>query len=166
MSLATNLRARIKAEQAGVLDLGTLLADVDESFSADLASGTSASQADLIWSDTRTLTASATENLDLAGVLADAFGATLTFVKIKAILIKAAAGNTNNVVIGNGSNPFLGPFGAAAHTLAVPPGGCVALFAPVSGWAVTAATADILKVANSSSGSSVTYDITIVGTSA
>jgi hypothetical protein len=36
----------------------------------------------------------------------------------------------------------------------------------VSGWTVTAATGDLLKILNSSSGSSVVYDIVVIGTSA
>lgn len=136
-------------------------------FAAALTSGTGANQADLMFSDKRTLSASASENLDLAGGLADAFGATLTFATVKAIMIKAAAGNTNDVVVGGAaSNAFVGPFGGTTPTVAVKPGGFLLLFAPATGWTVTASTGDILKVANSSSGSAVTYDVVLLGTSA
>ena len=43
---------------------------------------------------------------------------------------------------------------------------CTDLSTPTTGATVTASTGDILLVANSSSGSSVTYDIVIIGTSA
>jgi hypothetical protein len=38
--------------------------------------------------------------------------------------------------------------------------------ADATAYAVTATTADLLKVANSSSGTGVTYDIAVIGTSA
>ncbi len=89
----------------------------------------------------------------------------LTFTKIKAILVKAAEGNTNNVVVGGAaSNGWVGPFGATTDTVAVKPGGTVMFVAPdANGYAVTAGTADQLKVANSGVGTGVTYDIVIVG---
>ncbi len=118
-----------------------------------------------MYTATRTLSASATEDLDLSGVLTDAFGATFTATEVMAIVVEAASGNTNNVVIGGASaNHFVGPFGAAAHTLAVKPGQYLALI-DNQGWAVTAGTGDLLKVANSSSGTPVTYTITVIGRS-
>jgi len=152
-------------ESPGDLDTRTSkLAAVAE---IELAIGTGASQADKAFADTRTLALSANEDLDLAGSLLDPFGATLTFVKVKGIYLKAAAGNTNSVILKPAAaNGFLGPFGAATHTLTIPPSGFLVLAAPVSGWAVTAATADNINVANSAAGTSVTYDIVIIGTSA
>lgn len=168
MSLSTNLRARMKAELVAVLDEGQAVADVDLNCSVDLASGTGANQADQLYSDTRTLAASASEVIDVwvATAQNDPLNRNTAMVKIKAILIKAAAANTNNVVVGPdaGSNPFIGPFGSSANTLSVPPGGWVMLAAPVSGWAA-GATASNLTITNSAGGTSVTYDIQIVGTS-
>ncbi len=166
MSLTSRITAQIEAAHVGSLDLGSLTAKISAGAAIALASGTGASQADQVFSDQRTITASSSENLDLAGSLADAFGATITFAKIKAIMILADSGNTNDVVIGNAaSNGFTGPFGAATHTVAVKPGG-VAMFAhPGTGWTVTAGTGDILKVANSGGTTSVTYKVIIIGTS-
>jgi hypothetical protein len=70
------------------------------------------------------------------------------------------------VIVGNGTNPFVGGFGAGTHTWTIPPGGFIFVAAPVSGWTVTAATADILKISNSGAGTSVVYDICLGGTSA
>ena len=92
---------------------------------------------------------------------------TLAFVSIKAIVISALAANTNNVEVKPATtNGFLGPFNAAADQLTIPPGGHIALYAPVSGWTVTAGTGDLLTITNSAAGTSVTYDIIIIGTSA
>ena len=133
-----------------------------------LANGTGANQADRVWSRRSTLAASASETWDLNGVLTDTFGNAVNFVKIKGLFLYAASGNTNNVVLGNAAaNAWVGPFGAATHTIATAPDGYLQFIAPgLAGWAVTAGTADQLKVANSGAGTSVTYDLVLVGTSA
>ncbi|MFZ5674276.1 MAG: hypothetical protein ACOZAM_15045 [Pseudomonadota bacterium] len=136
-------------------------------FDYTLGSGTGASQCDLNYRAQRTLAASANEDLDLAGVLADDFGSTLTFVKVRGIWIKAAAGNTNNVIIKPASsNGFTGPFGAATHTITLPPDGSFQVTAPVNGWTVTAGTGDKINIANSAGSTTVTYDIHVIGASA
>ena len=167
MSLSTAIAAAIGGTLKGTNDLGTPTFALAKAADITLKTGTAAGLADLLFSDQRTLAASATENLDLAGGLTDPLGATLTFVKIKAILVRASSGNTNNVVVGGQTvNGFLGPFGAAAHTVAVPPGGALLLAAPSAGWAVTPGTGDLLKILNGGAGTGVTYDVVIVGTSA
>lgn len=168
-SLNAVITAWVRGTYAGTNDLASVTADFNSLPKTEitLTPGTSSGNADLIFMDTRTLAASATENLDLAGSLTDPLGATLTFVTIKAIYVKAASANTNNVVVGGaGSNTLLGIFSDATDKIVVKPGGVFMWVAPATGATVTASTGDILLVANSSSGSSVTYDIVIIGTSA
>lgn len=164
-TLTATLSAAISALYQGTHDVGDLAHTARPGATISLASGTGANQANAMFADTRTLTASSTENLDLAGVLTDAFGATLTFTKIKAILVMAASGNTNNVILGGAaSNAFVNWVGDATDTVVVRPGGCFMLVAPDStAYAVTAGTGDILKVANSAGSTSVTYTIVIIG---
>lgn len=134
-----------------------------------LESGTTSAKADLRFADTRTLAASATEDLDLAGTLLDSFGQAITFARIKFLVISAASGNANNVIVGGAAtNTWVGPFGAATHTLAVRPGETKVICATgdATAYPVTAGTGDLLKVANSGAGTSVTYDIVIIGASA
>jgi hypothetical protein len=166
-TLTSRLVVSAIAELTNAFDLAPGRVPLEFTKALDLASGTGLNQADRIFHDQRTLAASASEDLDLAGGLTDAFGATLTFARVKGLIIVAAAANTNNVVIGNATaNAFVGPFGAATHTLAVRPGGVLALFAPdATAYAVTAGTGDLLKVLNSAGGTSVTYDLIIVGAS-
>lgn len=170
MSLTSRLNLSISANLASALDLVTAQAPLLKTYETVLASGTGAGQADKVFSDTRTLTASSTEDLDLAGVLTDAFGASLTFVKIKALIVSAAAANTNNVLVGGvaaGLSSIIVP--QTTGIVTVRPGAVFAVFAgaaDATGYAVTATTADLLHVANSSSGTSVTYDIIVIGTSA
>jgi hypothetical protein len=170
MALTTDISLAVLATLTKDLDLG-----VDPSYplnytnQVQLSSGTSAGQSDLMFTDQRTIAASGTDDLDLAGGLTDAFGATLTFVEVTALIVKAAAGNTNNVVVGDDATaPWTSLLGADG-TVTLRPGALFAAVAGVAdatGYAVTATTADILQVANSSSGSSVTYDIVIIGRSA
>jgi hypothetical protein len=157
------------AELTSALDLGTGSAKQSLSRSMSLGNGTAAGKADKVFSDRRTLAASATEDLDLAGVLLDAFGAAITFARVKGLLIAAAAGNTNNVVIGAAaSNPW-STLLSATGTVVLRPGAFLAVgtgVADATGYAVTAGTGDLLKIANSGAGTSVTYDIHIIGASA
>jgi hypothetical protein len=167
MSLATNILLKVGALLEGSNDLGSPVFPLNYNPNFNLATGTGASQADLLFSDTRTLGASATEDLDLAGSLVDPLGATLTFVTIKGIIIKAASANTNDVEVKPAAaNGFIGPFNAAADTLIIPPGGMIVLMAPVSGWAVTAGTGDLLTITNGAAGTGVDYDIILIGASA
>jgi hypothetical protein len=163
-----SVNARIILDVAGSLlgtnDLGSpsmpfALYDV-----TTFSPGASAGQANIVFADTRTITASSNDDLDLNGSLTAVFGGTVGLTAIRAIIIRAAAGNTNNVVVGNAtSNQFVGPFGAATHTIAIRPGDELVMTARGAGWTVTAGTGDILRIANSGAGTSVTYDIIIIG---
>jgi hypothetical protein len=169
MTLTTNIRLGVAARQSSTLDLGSADANVTKNIAIALASGTAAGQADRVFSDTRTLAASANEDLDLAGALTDAFGATVTFAKVKAVLIVAAAGNTNNVNVTRPGSNGVPLFLAAGDGVAVRPGGFFALSVgagDLAAYAVTSGTGDLINVANSGAGTSVTYDVIVVGTSA
>jgi hypothetical protein len=166
-TLTATVNHHMTANYRGTNDLGSPIYTLDQGLQAAIAlgNGTGTNQVSRLFSDTRTLAASATENLDLAGVLTDPFGNVLTFATVKVLKFCAAAGNVNNVVIGGAAvNAFVGPFGAAAHTLAVRPGGCFVWIAPQAGAAVTPGTSDLLQVANSGAGTAVTYDVIILGT--
>jgi hypothetical protein len=132
-----------------------------------LGSGTGANQADKMYAATRTLAFSTGEDLDLAGTLTDAFGAVITFARIKAMIFRASAANTNNIIIGNAaSNGFISWCGSATDKVTLRPGGTLALIAPdATAYAVTPATADLLHVLNGGAGTSVTYDVVLIGAS-
>lgn len=168
----TSLIAKIASTVTSALDFGTASFPVDQGRVISLANGTGAGQADKFWSDQRTLTASSTEDLDLSGSsLLDPYGAAVVFARVKLVLVSAAAGNTNNVIVGanvvNGWATMIGPTGASGGTVTLRPGAFAAFgCTDATGWAVTAGTGDLLHVANSAGGTSVTYDIFIVGSSA
>ncbi|MDT0306125.1 hypothetical protein RM780_04000 [Streptomyces sp. DSM 44917] len=170
MALTSALSVSASATLSSALDLTTAEAPLALRRAVALTSGTGAGQADLVFSDRRTLAASASEDLDLAGVLTDALGATVSFARIKGLIISAAAANTNNVIVGGASsNGFVSWVGGATHTVTVRPGATLALIAgqaDATGYAVTAGTGDLLHIANSAGSTSVTYDVVLIGASA
>jgi len=168
MALTSQVSVAVNATQTALFDLAAGTVPLSVLRGSSTADGTGLGQADRIFHDTRTLTASSSEDLDLAGVLVDVFGATLTFARIKTLLISAAVGNTNNIIVGNAAtNGFISWVGAATHTVTVRPGGLLLVSAvDATAYTVTAATADLLHIANSGAGTSVTYDVVLIGASA
>lgn len=168
MSVTADIQLAVTGRHSQALDLGTEVLPFALSAPVSFASGTGANQADRVFTDTRTLAASATEDLDLAGVLFDAFNAAITFVKIKAVIVKAAAGNTNNVRVTRPASNGFPLFVAAGDGEDIPPGGVSAKVAPgAAGWGtVTPGTGDLITITNGGAGTPVTYDLVIIGTSA
>ena len=165
MPLDTGVSFASKVTSA--VDLGSVTWAPPAQVLTTLADGTSNSQVDIIYADTRTIAASGSYSIDLSGTQdQDVFGRNLAFVKVRGIWIYALPANTNSVIVGNGTNPFVGPWSAGTVTHTIPPGGEFFATAPVGGWTVTAATADVLKLANSSSGTGVDLRIIVWGASA
>lgn len=165
MSLNASIDLVVRARHTSPLDLSSPVDDLFKKFAQEFADGGGVDQASKLFHDERTLAASATESLDLAGGLTDAFGTALTFAGIKGLIIRAAAGNTNDVLVGGAaSNAFINWVGDATDVIAIKPGGLLVLLAPTAaGYAVTTSTGDLLKVANSGGTTGVTYEIIILG---
>lgn len=160
-----NLTLRLDALQLSALDLASATFPLLQDWSALLSNGVGAGQASQVWSDTRTLGPSATENLDLAGSLVNAFGVTLTFTKIKLMLVRAKSTNNaaNLVQVQRASSNGVPLFLAASGGLQLNPGGIFLFYDPV-GVVVTAGTGDLLTITNSAGTNSVDYDSVFVGT--
>lgn len=167
MSLTAKLLVEFTADQEGSNDFGGPSFEPKLRRLMNFASGVGADQADIVFVDERTLAASATEDLDLAGVLTDAFGATIAAAEVVGLIVEADAANTNNVVVGDATAP-VPLFGGTNPTVAVKPGGIFVLFAPNAAgqFTVGAGATDDLKIANSSSGTSVIYRIAVLARSA
>lgn len=165
MPLDSNVSLSVTGLLTSALDFTTVSAPLTRQYQKLLTDGAGANQANRLFHDQRTLAASAIEDLDLAGVLLDPFGAAITFARIRGMVVAAAAANTNNVIVGGAAaTQFVSWVGAATHTVTVRPGGFLALFAPDATAYVTAAGAtDFLRIANSAGGTSVTYDIILLG---
>ncbi|WP_433445646.1 hypothetical protein [Nonomuraea sp. CA-141351] len=158
---------KLEAELSSALDLTTASAPLAINRQLILAQGTGAGQADMIYSDRVTIPASGTQAVDLAGTLPGPLGGTLTFAKIKLVLVSALATNTNNVnIVSDATNgPLL--FMAKGDGYPVRPGGMFLAYDPsAAGTVVTAGTADLINLINSGAGTPVTADVVIIGASA
>lgn len=165
MPISAAIAVNVNVKSTSQVGMGNLVSDIARGGSRDIVDGVGAGAATKVFSSLRTLAASATENLDLAGALTDPSNVAVVFTGIKAIYVKAAEANVNDVIIGgHATAAFVGPFGAAANTIAVAPGETffISKF-NAAGWPVTATTADMIKVLNSGAGTAVNYEVVIVG---
>ncbi len=145
------------------LDLGTAHDHLKLTIRNNLSNGTGSGQASQMWHDTRNLGASATENLDLAASLTNAFGVTLTFTTVKFILVQAAATNTNSVQFQRHTSAGVPLFMAALDGISLAPGEWFCFASPTTGKTVTATTGDMFTVTNSAGSTGVDYSIVIIG---
>ena len=151
------------------LDLTYAQAVLAYAKSGSLVTGTGANQADRIFSDQRTIAPSANDDLDLTGTtLQDNLGENLALARIKVLAVYAAAANANTLVMGGAAAAAITTIlGGTNPTLTIRPGGMFLITAPdATGFAITATTADILRFTNGGAGTSVTYDIVVIGASA
>jgi hypothetical protein len=168
MAFSAKVNVGVTVEQTTSADLQTATAPMAIRKTLAFTEGVGALQANKVWSDTRTINASSSETLDLSGALTNIFGASAVFAEVKAIYIFAAPGNTNNVHVSaataSPNTAFVTWVTAEGGGIVIRPGGVFLLAAAdATGYAVTATTGDLLTVANSSSGTSVTYDIVVIG---
>ena len=141
-----------------------------------LADGAVADQANQVYQDSATVIADAATSYDLAGVLTDEFGGTITFTIIKAILFKNTSTTASILGIGggtglDGTNAFDAwccsaagaGSGDGSEYVKVRPGGFFMLCAPdVTGYAVIAGTADILIIKELST-LAASFELTLIG---
>ena len=158
-----NTSLKILANTSKVLDLGTVSFPLNWTSTQAWTDGTGAGKYQIAWTDTRT-TDGTGEDLDLAGVLKDAFGQTLTFTVLKVIAVSASSSNTQPILIGAGGHPVAGLFGdTASDIIKVRPGGTITIVAPdATGYPVTANSADDLMI-KAGATASVTYSIMVLG---
>ena len=171
MAVTSSMVARLATNQTGTNVFGTSRDERAMRAALELANGTGANQADRVYVAQRTVSSGANDDIDIAGVLADGFGTTITMAEVVGVFVINAAqdgtANTTNLTIGNATNAFEGFLSSSGTIGPIPPGGFVMIGA--SGAAglgtVTAGSTDELRVANSA-GAAATYQIGIIGRSA
>jgi hypothetical protein len=174
MDLTTKIQAIIQASASNPLDLSTPVDNAKISKTLQLADGTGDSQADQSFHDQYTIAADSNEDIDLAGVLVDAFGDTVTFDAIKAIYIhnasdEIATPTEAQIEIGaEGSNPWSGMFGDPSDTIILEAGDFFLWTCHTAGKSVTAGTGDILRIANNegAGGDNALVNVVIIGDTA
>jgi hypothetical protein len=168
MALQFDYTSKVAATYTGtaISGIGTPTFPVAATDTFTMTSGTSTGQADRMYAFSNTLSASGTTDLDLVATATDNLGTALGFARLKYLRVVAASTNTNNVVVSRPASNGVTLFSAASDAISVLPGGCFVWCAPGAGITVTASTADLITFTNSSSGSTVTYSVIVVGTSA
>jgi hypothetical protein len=154
---------KVASKLSNALDLTTAVSQLNETFSVALANGTGLNQANMTFADVRSILTATNEDLDFSGGLSSALGASIVFTKIKLILLVANKTNTGNLTVirpaANGV-PFLL---AASDGFTLKPGGVFLLADPSdAGITVTAATGDLINVANAS-GATQSYTVIVIG---
>lgn len=170
MGLATSLILSVTADFTRALDLADTRSPLVKKYTATLADGAGAGQANVVFHDRRTLAPSANEDLDLNGAtLLDPTGVAVALLRVKALIISAAAANVNNVVVGAAAATQWATVLNTTGTVTLRPGATFAYFAgqlDATAAAVVAGASDLLRVTNSAGGTPVDYEIILIGANA
>lgn len=166
MAVTLNGSVNFNMQQTGTHDHGTPTLPIVKSLAMAFSSGTGSNAIDVWFSDDRSL-AAASEGLDLSGSLTNAFGATVSQVEVRFLLIYNSS-TTDVLSIGGAAanQAYAGLFAASNDIIKVGPGGIFLWYSPVdgSGLTIAAGTADQLKIDAGSA--TITYSIYIGGVSA
>ena len=159
-TLTTRLDLKAYIEFVNTVGLGTIKLEPPGDWTQRLADGDGDNEADVAYMNQRTLNTTS-ETLDLTGGLDDAFGDAITFASIKLMMLMNNAEATGNLTVGGAaSNPWAAWAADTSDKIVIPPQGILTLLTPLSGWTVTDASADQLKIETSAD---MTYDIILVG---
>lgn len=136
--------------------------------------GAGTNQANQQWYTVGTLAAAATVDLDLAGVLTNSFGDTVTLTKIRVLAIHNAGADDGDggyttqsgetlKVGAAGTNPITSIFdGSSTSKVVIHSGGQLLLTSPADGLTVTAGSADVLRIENAGT-KTIQYRILVQG---
>lgn len=161
MSQSARITVDVKIDQAVEGDLNVAKNSVAFSDIVQLLNGTDSGQASKTFSDRRTIAGGATDSLDLTAVLLDAFGNAISFTAIKAIVIRAAAGNGDTLTVGGNENAFASFLGSTADAVVIDAGGLFVMTSS-AGYAVAANTGDVLDIKNDDVAAA-EYEIILIG---
>jgi hypothetical protein len=160
MALDAQILLSILAHETSSGDISRTLRATPASYSLSLSDGTGANQAQVVWSDSRTIADGGDDTPNVAGLTDDR--GTVAFTAVKLIYIR----NTGSVplnLIGNGdwaTGPQKLP---DTSNYEIPAGGCwLATNPTAAGWSV-GASPKYLTIANQSASTAATYEIVLVG---
>ena len=167
MAVSGKLTVRVEIAETKTIDPGRSgSVPLVREYSWSFANGTGAEQANLLWTDERSLATGANEDIDVAASLVNAYGDAAVFAKVKAIIIFAKAANTTILTVSRPATsglPFLDTDGDAFK---LGPGDfCVFTRRAAAGIAVSAGADDVINILNAA-GATATYEILILGTDA
>jgi hypothetical protein len=183
MSLSTKIVASITGTHTKSFSLDTSVSGapkLEENFT--LSDGTGDDQADKIYFTSGTLAASADIDIDLSGSLTDIYGQTVAFVTVKFFMVCNTSDEQDTptdaiIQVGggdgqDGTNAFDTwitsdtPGNAGSEAVKITDGGFIIIGSRNDGYAVTAATADLLTIKNLDGSDAASYEVMVIGTSA
>ncbi|HUT10071.1 MAG TPA: hypothetical protein VMY35_17350 [Phycisphaerae bacterium] len=161
------------------LDLSTPQDNLNLSKALAFAFGTGAGKGNQAWHDRRLLAASAAEGalMDLAGVLKNAYGETVNFANVKALIVFNRSDETFTTPVhaptdaeisvgGAAATEWLGPFKAALDAIKIPAGGVFVIAGNwATGWPVVGGISDLLEITNEDGADEACYEIILIGES-
>lgn len=164
MALSGRIALNIESTVTNPLDLSSPLDPLRYAISQVVSDGADANEASMHWHDSRQLLASGTDDIDLAGGITNAFGATITFARVKSILVRNKGTTAAAITVGpsptNGVANFLGTNDR------LPAGAWMAMgLFDATGWVITAGSADRIRVTNTSGSLTQEYEIIVIGSS-
>jgi hypothetical protein len=163
------IKAVIGWNMENVLTGGNTANSNTDTYSKSLTDGTGATgTGDRMYRTETTIAGGGTLNLDLAGSLTDFFGNVITFARVKAIKVELTNDTTaTSILIGDHASPWNTWVAGTNPRVRVYNGGCFFLAGPgATMYAVTAGSADGLKIVNEDGANVATIKITIIGSSA
>jgi hypothetical protein len=168
MSLSGKLNYSLTGTTSATRDLGTATVSESLSYTQRITDGDAANKAEKVWGDTRSLAASTSEELDLAGGLTDGLGNTVTLNRLICLGIKASTANGSTITLGgSASNAWETWTADAGSTIKLRPGGSIALIGPdATGYAIGAGATDLLQIGNDDTSATASYSIFVMGSEA
>ena len=134
-------------------------------YAIEFTNGTTDGKIDKIWYDTSRVLAATSEEIDLAGSLTGPDGATVTFAKVRGILvINTSTTSGQTLKIGGAAANAFPLFDNATDIYSLDPDSCFFVTSKIDGKTVTAGTGDLLKI--DAGAATITYHIAVLGTSA
>jgi hypothetical protein len=178
-TLSATFKTSVNYEYKNTDTLGITANDQNlEQYTLSLTNGTGTNgTGDLKYSAQYTIAGAATQDIDLAGVLIDRFGTTLTFARIKCIHVRVlsttqdAASTGGPVDVGGAAAPLVNWISSGAAKVRIGGtagrGGCLHLSCDDAvGYAVTATTGDTLRLTNVHGSNAVKVAVVLIGSSA
>lgn len=168
MAVSGSTTININGKQTGTASLGsTPNSNRTITLAQSYTDGTDANQHDQLYMAERTVGDGANDDIDLSGVLTDAYGNTITAAEMVEITIinkqfDGTANTTDLTIDGTVTNGFKGFLNAAGTIGPIGPGGHFTIGCPDAGGigTITAATEDLVRITNSA-GAANSYQIAI-----
>ena len=161
-TLAATLQLLIDGTFSKALDLTSPKEVIAISKSQAFANGTGSNQGNEFFSDSRQLI-STSETLDMATGLTNAFGETVTFIKIRGFIIHVTTLTAGSILTLSGDVLTNASWiSGTTPTQVVGPGGWYIVTNPVDGYAVSTPSQHELKIDSGSN--TVNFDLIILGT--